>query len=170
VDLAALESYEGRWDEAYRSLDDCRDGLRKREEPGPAKLARALSSGSWHGTRGELDVLLGLPDRAATSFAEEQEIARETEDPLLYWNAFEHQLQLHLALYDFPGVLRLVSDAREGQGYAEVPQDLRDKHRLFEAAALCELERRNERPAGKAVPMLRDLVTGSQLATPYLCE
>jgi hypothetical protein len=151
VELAEIERSEGRWKEAYAALEEARDLLEPREESPALAHARRIAAADWHGAYGQIDLMLGLCDRAWLDFEREAELAASLGEPANDWAVLDHRFKHALAVGDLARAAGLLDAA--GTLPDPSPEDLARLH-VRRAIVRGEQEERGEFPSGSAVPEL----------------
>jgi hypothetical protein len=174
IDLAALEVADERWDAAHVALERGRASLSgpaverlEAEDPDPAPVGDeerllALDLARWHGTRAELELVLGRPDLAHAFVAAEERISDRVDDDNLAWSALDHRLRLDLATMDFAGARRRIALERAKPGYASLAPSSRRKLEVREGLALHELELRGRAEPGRAIEILEGAASSGE--------
>ncbi len=120
------------------ALDEAQAGLRD-ESDGYA--VHAATRCGIYGARGQLDLDLGLPDRAALWFEREHALAMELGDLDLYLAALLHRANLSSAIEDFDEVTRIVDEASGAPWFASANRAARAQLLVRKGIALSELAR-----------------------------
>ncbi|MCC6406297.1 MAG: hypothetical protein IT453_03955, partial [Planctomycetes bacterium] len=154
VDLADIVQLDGCWREARQILAEAEPWLAPHDEGTIERFQRTEATGRWHGVQGEIDLKIGLPERAAARFEREAEYAREAwqyhrEQKLngssaLRWTALDHRLKLALATGDFAGVDRELERAASDPLFADWESESGAQFKVHVGAAHYERERRGE--------------------------
>lgn len=152
VDLAAVLLGEGCWRDAKRLLTEVEPELDAVGATDVERFYRTEIVARWFGIQGEIDLQLGLPDRAAARFAREAEAAREAwqiqqasfpdEFSASRWDALRHRFHLALASSDFASVDPLLEKSRTDPFYTDWTPSLDVEFAVIAGAARYELERR----------------------------
>ncbi|MCK6447190.1 MAG: CHAT domain-containing protein [Planctomycetes bacterium] len=154
VDLAAVLIGEGCWRDAKQLLTEAEPELGAVDATEVERFYRTETVAHWFGIQGEIDLQLGLPDRAATRFQREAEAAREAwqiqqtafpnEFSASRWDALRHRFHLALASSDFASVDALLEKSRTDPLYPDWTPSLDAEFAVLAGAARYELERRGK--------------------------
>ncbi|MBI5435276.1 MAG: CHAT domain-containing protein [Planctomycetes bacterium] len=170
VDLADIVQLDGCWREAREILAEAEPWLAPHEENAIDRFQRIEATGRWHGVQGEIDLKIGLPERAAARFEREAAYARDAwqyhhdqklnGSSALRWTALDHRLKLALATGDFAGVDREFERAGTDPLYADWESESGAQFKVHIGAAHYERERRGETGLADAKATLEGALAG----------